>query len=470
MKKVLLYLILLMAITMAGVVAYVSVTGLLKVFTGAGTMGLILFTCIEVGKIIATSAVHTYGKKIGIIYSSLLSLFIVISMVITSMGIYGFLSSSYKESFAKMEGMNSQIELLVNKKNGYNTQLEILNIEKKNLSQTVTELTKGLANNVIQYKDRETGEIITTTSSSTRRALERQLKTSNNKLIVVDSKLDSLSNIVFNLENEILQFKLGNEGASELSSLQYLSDVTDQSMDDVMKWFILLLIIIGDPMAVLMVIVFNKIVYKNDEDESPNDDDDDSVEIDLTGPTKPIPSEVWVGEAKETDVINDADNATNSVLNDADNTTNSVLNDADMEELKSKGLGPFSNYNQIIGELWKEKNTNDAVNDTVNDTVNDVVNDVVDKVMTEAIVDVLLDSTDGEVVKEEVKEEIKEEVNIIKTQPKTITDEDIKEIKSNRGFTVPVPKRQINNNAKSSIGRINTNSKPNTLFSKKPKK
>ena len=101
MKKILSYLILVMAIGMATTVAYVSVSGLLKVFTGAGLVGLILFSSIEAAKIVATSAIHTYGKKIGWLYNSILSLFIFIAMVITSMGIYGFLASSYKETFTK---------------------------------------------------------------------------------------------------------------------------------------------------------------------------------------------------------------------------------------------------------------------------------------------------------------------------------------------------------------------------------
>ena len=53
--------------------------------------------------------------------------------------------------------------------------IPVYNEEKSSINEAVTSLRDGLSNNVIQYKDRETGEIITTTSSSTRRALEKQL-------------------------------------------------------------------------------------------------------------------------------------------------------------------------------------------------------------------------------------------------------------------------------------------------------
>lgn len=244
---------------MAGTVAYVSVGGLLKVFSGAGTLGVILFTSIEIAKVVATSAIHTYGKIIGWKYNLLLSLGVVIAMAITSMGIYGFLSSTYRESYSKMTNIESQIELNESKLVGYKGQLVSISKEKDGLSTIISELSSGLSNNVIEYKDKETGKIIRTTSSSTRRALERQLDRASERQELVSEKYDDISNKIFEIENEVLDIKLGNDAASELGPLKYLSEVTGVSMDDVMKWFIFLLIIIGDPMAILMVIIFNKV-------------------------------------------------------------------------------------------------------------------------------------------------------------------------------------------------------------------
>jgi hypothetical protein len=267
MKKILLYLVLIFAVGMAGIVAYVSVNGLLKVFSGAGTLGLLLFSFIEFSKIIATSAIHTFGKKIGWFYNSLLSLGIVIAMAITSMGIYGFLSSTYKETFTKLENVNAQVELLETKKNGYQEQLDVITNEKNSINNRISDLSKGLSNNVIEYKDPETGQIIRTTSSSTRKTLEKQLDIAIERQDVLNAKSDTLSNKIFRIENEILETKLNNESSSELGPLKYLADVTGMTMDDVMKWFILLLIVIGDPMAVLMVIVFNKVANYGNNDK-----------------------------------------------------------------------------------------------------------------------------------------------------------------------------------------------------------
>ena len=276
MKRILLYLILIMAVTMAITVAYVSVNGLLKVFTGAGTIGLILFSSIEIAKIVATSAIHTYGRTIGWFYSLLLSICILISMAITSMGIYGFLSSTYKESFSKMENTDSRLELIGSKSENYKTQLLSKNTEKESLNNQISELSKGLSNGV-QYKDKQTGQILTTTiSNSSRKSFEKRLDIATNRLDKLNEEIEELNNKIFELDNEGLGLKLENT-SGELGPLKYLADVAGTDMDNVMKWFILLLIIIGDPMAVLMVIIFNKVA--NFEKESSNKKEKTKVDI-----------------------------------------------------------------------------------------------------------------------------------------------------------------------------------------------
>lgn len=326
MKKILLYLLLFMAITMASVVAYVSVNGLLQIFTGAGIVGLILFSVIEIAKIVATSAIHTYGKIIGKLYTLLLSLFIVISMLITSMGIYGFLSSSYKDSYTRMEITNNKIELLVEQKTNIQTQLTQLNTDKNSFNQTSIELTKALSNNYIEYRDNRTGNMVRTSSSANRKAFETQLNNANKNIESLNIQINDLSKDLTNIENEILELKINNDASAELSSLQYLSDVTGMTMDNVMKWFILILIIIGDPMAVLMIIVFNKVVNSKkseDNDEIKKDGDnemtpDEFIDDEYGEMTLDEIEEDYDSPVKEEEIIDSEDNNDNTVIEDLD--------------------------------------------------------------------------------------------------------------------------------------------------------
>jgi hypothetical protein len=273
MRVIVTILTLLMALGLASIVAYVSVTGLMKLFAGAGMIGMAFFILIELSKIVSTTLLHTFKGKIKGFVRIALNLGIGIAMVITSLGIYGFLSSTYKDSFLQSENTASQIELLEKKRDGYQEQITFVVDEKTTVNQSISELTKGLSNNVIQYKDQETGQIITTTSSSTRKVLQEQLDNAIDRQSVLTNKSDSLSTLVFDIENQILEVKLSDESSAELGPLIFLSDVSGMTMDNVMKWFILLLIIIGDPLAVMMVIAFNKIVNKQEKKSEMTDDE-----------------------------------------------------------------------------------------------------------------------------------------------------------------------------------------------------
>ena len=272
MKKVLVYFIFIMAIILAGTVAYVSISGLLTVFSGAGILGLLFFLAIEISKIVATSAIHTYGKKIGWVYNTLLSLGILIAMGITSMGVYGFLSSGYEKNSAKSDNIEREIKLIDNQIKLKEKSRESINSQLSQTQKSITQLRTALGNNTQSRVDKN-GNVITSSSAGNRKAFESQLKLaieSETKLNSSLSKIDSTINI---LSESKLKIESDEATSTELGPLKYLAEVTGSSMDNVMKWFILLLIIIGDPMAILMIIIFNKII-RLDGNESVNNNTD----------------------------------------------------------------------------------------------------------------------------------------------------------------------------------------------------
>jgi hypothetical protein len=263
MKKVLLYFILLMAIVLAGTVAYVSISGLLTVFSGVGIVGLLFFSAIEISKIIATSAIHTYGKKIGWIYNGLLSLFIFIAMGITSMGVYGFLSSGYEKNASKADNLSKKIELIDNQIGLKEQSRTSINEQLLQTQKSINDLRYALGNNT-QTRVDGGGNLITSSSNANRKAYESQLEIAIKSEYRLSSELSKLDSTITVLSESKFELETTDE-LSELGPLKYLAEVTNTSMDNVMKWFILLLIIIGDPMAIIMIVIFNKII--NDKKE-----------------------------------------------------------------------------------------------------------------------------------------------------------------------------------------------------------
>ena len=168
-------MIALSALSVSASAAFYSVSGLSKLFAGAAFAVIIMAASLEIAKLVIASLLYQYRKTLPKLLKYYLSVACFVLILITSMGIYGFLSAAYQETAALAGNVDAQIALIETKRDNIKEQLAVYNEEKTTINNAVTDLRSGLSNNVIQYKDRETGEIITTTSSSTRRALEKQL-------------------------------------------------------------------------------------------------------------------------------------------------------------------------------------------------------------------------------------------------------------------------------------------------------
>ena len=173
------------------------------------------------------------------------------------MGIYGFLSAAYQETAAKAGNIDAQIALVETKRDNVKEQLAVYNEEKSSINEAVADLRKGLSNNVIQYKDRETGEIITTTSSNTRRALEKQLDQAILRQSEINAKVDDLNSKIFEYETEIVEIRTSDAVSSELGPLKYLSGLTGTPMDKIINWLLLTIIFVFDPLAIALVVAAN---------------------------------------------------------------------------------------------------------------------------------------------------------------------------------------------------------------------
>jgi chaperonin cofactor prefoldin len=245
------------ALSVSASAAFYSVSGLSKLFAGASLEVIIMAGSLEVAKLVIASLLYQYRKTIPRLLKIYLTSAAVVLVLITSMGIYGFLSAAYQETANKAGNLDAQISLVEVKRDNVRDQLAVYNAEKSSINEAVTELRSGLSNNTIQYKDKETGEIITTTSSSTRRALERQLDQAVERQNELNSKIDKLNEQLFEYETEIVEIQTGNDLAGELGPLKYLSGLTGTPMDKIINILLLTIIFVFDPLAIALVIAAN---------------------------------------------------------------------------------------------------------------------------------------------------------------------------------------------------------------------
>ena len=251
------FLIALSALSVSASAAFYSISGLSKLFAGAAFAVIIMAASLEIAKLVIASLLYQYRKTLPLLLKAYLSVACVVLILITSMGIYGFLSAAYQDTASKEGNVEAQIVLIETKRDNIKEQLEVYTEEKNSINESVTELRKGLSNNKVQWRDKETGQIITSTSSSTRRALTKQLDQAIERQTEVNTKVDELNEKIFEYETEIVETRIGDGSTSELGPLKYLSGLTGLPMDKIINYLLLTIIFVFDPLAIALVIAAN---------------------------------------------------------------------------------------------------------------------------------------------------------------------------------------------------------------------
>ena len=250
------FIIALSALSVSASAAFYSVSGLSKLFAGAAFAVIVMAASLEIAKLVIASLLYQYRKNLPRLLKYYLSVACLVLILITSMGIYGFLSAAYQETAAKAGNIDSQIALIETKRDNIKEQLAIYNAEKESINGAVSSLRSGLSNNVIQYTD-TLGNIITTTSSSTRRALEKQLDQAIRRQTEINTRVDNLNQQLFDYETEIVEVTSNANITGELGPLKYLSGLTGKPMDQIINWLLLTIIFVFDPLAIALVVAAN---------------------------------------------------------------------------------------------------------------------------------------------------------------------------------------------------------------------
>jgi hypothetical protein len=130
-ERILPIIIALSAISVSTSAAFYSVSGLSKLFAGAFIPVVIMASSLEFAKLVIASLLYQYRKTLPLPLKIYLSIACFVLILITSMGIYGFLSASYQETANKSLNIDSQISLIETRRDNTKSQLNVYNTEKQ---------------------------------------------------------------------------------------------------------------------------------------------------------------------------------------------------------------------------------------------------------------------------------------------------------------------------------------------------
>jgi len=257
-KRLFPLLIALSALSVAGSAAFYSVFGLSTLFAGAATQVIIMAGSLEFAKLVVASLLYQYWGTINKWLRGYLMMAVFTLMIITSGGIYGFLSGAYQSTATQSELLDKSLLILDQKQIRFQETKEDLTLEKTQINKSISDLRVSLSNpQQVSWYDKNSETVITSTSGSARRALQAELKTTIADRDKINLKLEAVLDSIGKTDMALLEKEISNEDERELGPLKYLAKTTGKDMDTVVNWFLLLIIFVFDPLAIALVVAAN---------------------------------------------------------------------------------------------------------------------------------------------------------------------------------------------------------------------
>lgn len=250
-------LVSLTALLVAGVAAFFSVKGIGMLFAGAMIETMIMAATLEISKLVVVSFCYRFWNQTPKLLRLYLLVAIVTLMGITSLGIYGFLSAAYQKSASEYGIFTQQVSLLEKQKEYIQKDLSIVD-DRNN---TINESRK-------LQEERLNKSTITTSATSSQLSQSRRIQENTMKLIKESSqeletckkdRIDLLTKIK-EFDMKIMELKETSKHSKDIITFQFIADAIGWELNRVVKWFILIIIIVFDPLAVGLVLAYNIIV------------------------------------------------------------------------------------------------------------------------------------------------------------------------------------------------------------------
>lgn len=257
MDKSLKYLVGISAIIIAGCAAYFSITGLGVLFAGASVSVMVMAGSLEYAKLVTATYLKQKWDLIQGFNKWYLTISVVILMGITSAGIFGYLSNAFQQQNIKLEQVQREIDVWNNKIKFTNDQILTLQGQQKDLSTTQnTLLSKGNVNSrLIRSADNR----------------DRQSTKLSNKINVLQDSIVAYNGYINDIKNNNIELE------REVGGFRFVAEAFGVELNSVVKFFIFLIVLVFDPLAIALVIAFNQLVLSNKLSSNKKEETDDKV-------------------------------------------------------------------------------------------------------------------------------------------------------------------------------------------------
>ena len=242
------------AILVAGCAAYFSVTGLGVLFAGASVSVMVMAGSLELAKLVAATYLKQEWDTLKGFNKWYLTISVATLMLITSAGIFGYLSNAFQQQNLGLQKIERDIAVYqtqITKNDGeisrYTTQLNnqqnIRNSQEANLSKQID-------------KDKSTSRV------------SQMIRTADKEIASVSKRIDELTkqnNVALDSINAIKNNNIELE--REVGGFRFVAEAFNVPLNTVVKFFIFIIVIVFDPLAVALIIAFNGLIMKRKEED-----------------------------------------------------------------------------------------------------------------------------------------------------------------------------------------------------------
>jgi hypothetical protein len=252
------YLVGLSAIVVAGCAAYFSVTGLGVLFAGATVSVMVMAGALEFAKLVAATYLKQQWDTIKGFNKWYLATSVATLMLITSAGIFGYLSNAFQQQNLELQKVERDIAV-------YQTQITKNDAE---IARYTTQLTNQ--QNIRNSQESNLSKQIDKDKSTSR--VTQMIRTADKEIASVSKRIDELTiqnNVALDSINSIKNNNIELE--REVGGFRFVAEAFNVPLNDVVKFFILIIVLVFDPLAVALIIAFNGLIMKRkEEDKSEN--------------------------------------------------------------------------------------------------------------------------------------------------------------------------------------------------------
>lgn len=241
------YLMLVIAITISAIAAWYSVAGLIAIFSAAAIPVMIMGGSLEAGKIVATVWLHNNWQRVSWAYKSYLVPAILALMLLTSMGIFGFLSKGHADQSIVSGDAMSKVAIFDEK----------IATEKENIAQAkrALEQMNAQVDQMLSRTDSERGTeravVIRKQQAKERAALQAEITKSQKAIQQLQAERAPLAAEFRKVEAEVGPIKY-------IAALIYGDNPDQNLLEAAVRWVIILIVVVFDPLALCLILAANK--------------------------------------------------------------------------------------------------------------------------------------------------------------------------------------------------------------------